>query len=152
MKNHGMKLLGIILIMAFLFAIPPAFAISDSYDMGTLEVYYAHRIDKEFHNGRIAFDFLANASLTVGIEWHYANGSVGAVIWEVVGTSGNIDTSVDPNKNYYYTFSKITGYAVHIDFTIEGNPSGIPGFEILLAFLAIIGMIGLFSRKRQIFP
>ena len=147
-----MTLLGIILIMAFLFAIPPAFAISDSYDMGTLEVYYAHRIDKEFHNGRIAFDFLANASLTVGIEWHYANGSVGAVIWEVVGTSGNIHTTVDPNKNYYYTFSKITGYAVHIAFTLEGNSPGVPGFEIIIGLLALVGIVGLLSRKRLVFP
>lgn len=152
MKNHRMTLLGIILIMAFLFAIPLAFAISDSYDMGTTEVEYSHVIDKEFHNGRIAFSFQANDSLRVYISWYYPNASLATPIWDITGESGSIDISVDSNKNYYYFFSKITGYAVHIDFTLEGNPPSIPGFEILVAFLAVIGMIGLLSRKRQIYP
>lgn len=147
-----MKLLGIILGLIFLFGIPSAFAISDSYDMETLEISYSHRIDKEFHNGRIAFTFQANASLTVDIEWHYANGSLGDIIWEVTGTSGDINTSVDPTKNYYYTFSKTIGYAVHIAFTLEGNPStSISGFEIPLCFLALIGTIGLLSHKKQFY-
>jgi len=151
MKYHRTKLLGLLLVLSFLLGIPAAVAISESYDMGSTEVFYSHVIDKEFHNGRIAFTFQANASLTVYIEWHHTNGSY-LTIWQVIGTSGNVNMAVDPNTNYYYTFSKIDGYAVHIDFTLEGKPSGIPGFEIIIGLLALVGIVGLLSRKKLVSP
>ena len=148
MKTHQNRLLGLLLICVMLSFLPSALALADSYEMPSAYSSHSHIIESNFHNGRIAFTFMANVSLTVAITYRFANDTWAPPLWSVTGTNGSTDLTVNPDLNYYYRFIKSPGYAVRIDFTLEGNPSGIPGFIYIYIIIGLMGLLAIAHFKK----
>ncbi len=148
MNTYRNKLFGLVLICTFFLLLPSAIALTDYYEMPSAYASHSHIIESDFHNGRIAFTFMANVSLTVSIAYRFANDTWATPLWSVTSTNGSTDLTVDPGLNYYYRFIKSPGYAVRIDFTLEGNPSGIPGFIPLYILIGMISILAIVYLKR----
>ena len=143
MRGHQKLLLSMMLSLMLFLVLPMVFAFTEVEEMGTTTVSHTRTIYPNDHRGRIQFSFEANDSLTAAIT----DASETTTLWIIVGTNGSCDLNVNKDLMYRAKFTKSTGYAVRVEYTVIEQ--GIPGFELLAVMLALVSIIGLVTLRKK---
>lgn len=136
-------LYSLLLVFSVSLIFPTTLAFTESRVLETYTSSYTRTIFPEIHRGRIQFNFIANVSLSVSIT----NSTETQILWTITGTNGSCDLNVSPDQLYRAKFSKSTGYAVYIQYSVLEQESYIPAFTFLLNLLLLLTLIGLIYLK-----
>ncbi|HUX98527.1 MAG TPA: hypothetical protein VMV49_03120 [Candidatus Deferrimicrobium sp.] len=142
MRPHHKMLLGMALVFTFILILPTAIGFTESETLESTLASHTRTIFPEDHRGQIHFSFTANNSLTASIT----DASEVQILYTTYAMNGSCDLEVTKGELYRVTFSKMTGYAVYVEFTVTG--AGIPGFLLLPTIFLLLATLGLLYLKQ----
>ncbi|MHA1276113.1 MAG: hypothetical protein ACTSQI_00380 [Candidatus Helarchaeota archaeon] len=145
------SLLGSILLLTIFFLIPTAvfatnFSIVISYGQMHYKPLSGNGVSGSFTSNTTVYAFISNWT---GVSYFLNYVSVPPyALWNNHSAGGSFDVKFPDKQTYYIAFANLNlGVKALVQYTIS---SGIPGFELILAFFPLLTLLGLICQKKKL--